>query len=87
MATDARATARRSALPEGAWPRLMRAPMAAAYLSISTSMFFAEVKARRLPQPKRIGGCVLWDRRDLDLVADQLPGGQPCDDVDWSDVE
>jgi predicted DNA-binding transcriptional regulator AlpA len=79
--------ARRYALPEGAWPRLMRAPMAAAYLSISLSMFFAEVKARRLPQPKRIGRCVLWDRRELDLAADLLPGGENIDNDHWSDVE
>ena len=84
IALPEKAERRPIAIPEGAWPRLMKAPRAAAYLDISPSHFLAEVKARRLPQPKHIGGCSLWDRRQLDLVADQLPGGEDCADDRWS---
>lgn len=84
---EAKAARRRSALPEGAWPRLMRAPRAAAYLDIAVNTFFAWVKAGQMPQPKRVGRIVLWDRHELDLAAAQLPGGDPCDDDVWDHVE
>ena len=61
----------RDALPD--WPRLMRAPLAARYLGIGETMLRTHG-----PQPKRLGGAVLYDRRDLDRWADAL-GGQPLD--------
>lgn len=61
----------RSDLP--GWPRLMREPMAAAYLSIGTTYLRA-----RGPAPKRFGTRRLYDRIDLDRWADRLDG-QPLD--------
>ena len=62
----------RQALPD--WPRLMRAPLAAAYLGIGETTLRTHG-----PTPKRLGGAVLYDIRDLDRWADAL-GGQPLDD-------
>lgn len=55
----------RGSLPD--WPRLMSEPLAARYLSIGTTTLRA-----RGPAPKRNGGRVLYDRRDLDRWADHL---------------
>jgi len=62
----------RAVLPD--WPRLMRAPLAAAYVGIGETTLRTHG-----PQPKRLGGAVLYDIRDLDRWADAL-GGQPLDD-------
>jgi hypothetical protein len=62
-------TIERERLPD--WPRLMREPMAAAYLSIGISTL-----RERGPTPKRDGRSRLYDRKDLDRWADAL-GGQP----------
>lgn len=49
-------------------PRLMPAGQAAHYLGISAS------KLRMLPiASKRLDGKRVWDRRDLDAYADDLP--------------
>lgn len=55
------------------WPRLMRESDAAAYLSIGTTLL------RDLLPPKKIRGRSVWDRRDLDRLADGLDG-QPLDE-------
>lgn len=55
------------------WPRLMSAPQAAAYLSLSETTI-----RENGPTPKRYGKRVLFDRRDLDRWADAL-GDQPLD--------
>lgn len=61
----------RITLPD--WPRLLSAPLAAAYLGIG------ETTLRDLKLPQRnIGKRVLYDRRDLDRHADAL-AGQPLD--------
>ena len=62
---------RRPVLPD--WPRLMAAPLAAAYLGVG-----ATTLREQGPQPKRLGARVLYDRRDLDRWADALDG-QPLD--------
>lgn len=66
----------RAQLPD--WPRLMGERMAADYLSIGTTQLRAKG-----PQPKKIGGRTLWDKRDLDRFADAL-AGQPLDSDDAS---
>jgi hypothetical protein len=57
------------------WPRLMNQRLAAAYLSIGTTLL------RDLLPPKKIRGRSVWDRRDLDRIADALEG-QPLDGQD-----
>lgn len=61
----------RVTLPD--WPRLMGIDMAASYVGIGKTML-----GLHGPQPKRIGGRVVYDRHDLDRWADAL-GGQPLD--------
>lgn len=56
-------------------PRAMRSEQAAAYLSISRSMFLQLVDEGSMPQPVRIKGAVTWDRRDLDAAYDDLKRG------------
>lgn len=62
---NAHAALAREALPD--WPRLMREPMAAAYLGISASTL-----RQHGPDPRHIGRAAVWDRRDLDRWADAL---------------
>jgi hypothetical protein len=57
-------------------PRLMSAPIAARYLSLSESTI-----REKGPTPKRYGKRVLWDRFDLDRWADSL-SEQPLDEKD-----
>ena len=59
----------RAALPD--WPRLMAAPLAAAYVGLSENTLRAVG-----PKPREIGRRRLYDRIDLDRWADRL-GGQP----------
>lgn len=60
---------------------LLPAPQAAAYIGVSVSML------RTLPIPRRVLGAKrLYDRRDLDAYADELPyegesEGNTCDQV------
>src|SRR6185436_18620119 len=49
-------------------PRAMRAEHAAAYLSMSRSMFLQLVEEGTMPPPVRIKGMVTWDRLDLDAA-------------------
>lgn len=67
-------------------PRGLRRLDAARYLSISPTTFDAWVATGRMPQPKRIGGVVLFDREAIDLAFDALGEsvGQPADaGDDW----
>lgn len=59
----------RLALPD--WPRLMAAPLAAAYIGLSETTLRAVG-----PKPREVGKRRLYDRIDLDRWADRL-GGQP----------
>jgi hypothetical protein len=49
--------------------------LAAAYISVSTTMFDTLVADGRMPPPKRINSRKMWDRHDLDRAFDALPGG------------
>jgi hypothetical protein len=72
---DPRATSpKRAHLPH--WPRLMKAPLAAAYLSIGTTT--PETLGIRR---KAVGKLRLYDRADLDRWAAALDR-QPLDDAD-----
>lgn len=53
-------------------PRGLRAERAAEYLDISLSKFRELVSAGRLPAPKRIDNCVIWDRHQLDRAMDEI---------------
>jgi predicted DNA-binding transcriptional regulator AlpA len=53
-------------------PRAMRAEQAAAYLSMSRSMFLKLVDEKVMPEPIKIRGMTTWDRFDLDAAYDDL---------------
>ena len=53
-------------------PRGMRAERAAAYLSISTSLFYKMVEDERMPPPVKVGAASIWDRVELDAAFDNL---------------
>jgi len=55
-------------------PRAMRAPQAAAYLSLSTSFFLELVDEGRLPNGKKLKGIVFWDRLELDEFVSNYQG-------------
>jgi predicted DNA-binding transcriptional regulator AlpA len=62
-------------------PRAMRAEQAAAYLSISTSLFYELVADETMPPPVKMKNrqVALWDRLELDAAFDNLkdqPGSE-----------
>lgn len=69
-------------------PRGLRAPDAAAYIGIGKSKFFEMVGDGRLPQPKKIDGCVVWDRFALDEAFSTLGNhegeDQSTDENPWN---
>jgi predicted DNA-binding transcriptional regulator AlpA len=52
--------------------RGLRRDAAAHYVGVSTTKFEQWINEGRMPPPKRIDGCVLWDVRALDLAFDTL---------------
>ena len=56
------------------WPRLLGAELAAGYVGWSRNGFLRRV-GETWPEPIRLGGKVLWDRKGLDEAVDRLVGG------------
>jgi predicted DNA-binding transcriptional regulator AlpA len=52
--------------------RGLRRPEAALYVGVSPSKFDELVKNGRMPKPKRLDSCVIWDVRELDLAFDAI---------------
>lgn len=66
--------------------RLLRREKAAAYLSVSPNTFDKLVKDGTAPKPKLLSSIKVWDRNDLDALADDLPHeGQSNDDFGWDE--
>ena len=62
------------------WPRLMDAGLACLYVGWSKTGFLGRV-GKTWPEPVRLGGKVLWDRKGLDEAVDRLAGsGEPLVD-------
>ncbi len=59
------------------WPRRLRAGFASAYVGVSKAKFLADVKGGQWPAPIHDGGCVLWDRHELDELIDRKSGRVP----------
>lgn len=68
-------------------PRLLRRERAAAYLDISIGSFDKLVREGALPAPKVLHSFKVWDRSDLDAMADALPyeGESSTCDASWDD--
>jgi predicted DNA-binding transcriptional regulator AlpA len=81
--------ARQIALPPTLAPRLIGRESAAAYLSVSPTIFDEMVKDGRMPRPKKLGERRLaWDVRAIDLAVDLLPvQGDDTAETTWSDVD
>jgi predicted DNA-binding transcriptional regulator AlpA len=63
-------------------PYAMKAERAAAYLDMSRSKFLELVEQGRLPQPKFIGGIVVWDRLALEAAFNEFPARSDSDSVE-----
>jgi predicted DNA-binding transcriptional regulator AlpA len=57
---------------------------AAHYVGVSPTKFDQLVKDKRMPRPIRIDGCVIWDKRKLDLAFDALVGDDNDDANPWN---
>lgn len=81
--------ARQTALPPTLPPRLIGREAAAAYLSVSSTIFDEMVRDGRMPRPKKLGERRLaWDVRAIDRAIDLLPvDGDDTDESTWSDVD
>jgi predicted DNA-binding transcriptional regulator AlpA len=81
--------ARQIALPPTLAPRLIGREAAAAYLSVSPTIFDEMVKDGRMPRPKKLGERRLaWDVRAIDLAVDVLPvQGDDTTETTWGDVD
>lgn len=53
-------------------PRLLRRPAAAAYMAVGETKFDELVADGRIPKPKRIDRCCVWERHELDNAIDVL---------------
>ena len=58
--------------------RGLRRAEAATYVGVSASKFDNLVDDRRMPSPRVLDGCMVWDVREIDDAFDALPRkGQP----------
>ena len=65
--------------------RGLRRGEAALFVGVSPTKFDQLVREGLMPQPIRVGGCVLWDIKRLDLAWDAL-GSEQVDDG-WLDFD
>lgn len=54
--------------------RGLKREQAAAYIGVSARLFDRMVADGTMPKPRRYGGRTIWDRHQLDLSFDALPG-------------
>jgi hypothetical protein len=73
-------------LPRSLPPRGLSRAEAAAYVGISPSLFDVMIKEGRMPGPKRINSRAVWDRFQLDLAFDALPGNDTSLVNPWDEV-
>ncbi len=67
-------TAAGSELRSKSQPRRgLRRVEAAIYVGISPTKFDEMVKDGRMPRPKRLDSCSVWDQRGLDMAFEALP--------------
>ena len=82
--------ARQKALPPTLAPRLINRDAAAAYVSISPTLFDRMVEDGRMPRPRLLGSKRrAWDVRELDAAIDRLPvqGEDATSDQTWGDID
>lgn len=80
--------ARQSTLPSSLAPRLIGREAAAAYVSVSPTMFDQMVRDGRMPLPRKLGERRLaWDVIQLDRAIDELPVAGEGSDRTWEDID
>lgn len=75
---------RLNVLPPSLPPRGLRREVAARYIGVSPSKFDEMVADGRMPKPKPIDRCKVWDRVALDLAFEALPSD--ADENPWDDA-
>jgi excisionase family DNA binding protein len=68
-------------------PKALSAGQAAAHLGISRSKFDELVKDGRMPQPRRVDGRRLWDRREVEECFEMLPRAGAPETEPWGQME
>jgi predicted DNA-binding transcriptional regulator AlpA len=65
----------------------LRRERAANYVGVSPSKFDDWVSRKIMPRPRRVDGCVLWLREELDAALFALPDGQTdAERSVWADL-
>jgi predicted DNA-binding transcriptional regulator AlpA len=75
------------ALPPNLPPRCLRREAAASYVGVSPNTFDDWISEGWMPEPRTIGGCKLWDRRQLDAALDALFERKPRSPWDDTNLE
>lgn len=76
-----------SALPPTVVPRLMQRLAAAAYVSVSATLFDEMVADGRMPKARQVSkGRIAWDVRELDAAVDELPTAGEATPDTWGDL-
>lgn len=71
----------------GPWPRGLRRPDAARYVGVGLTKFDQMVADGRMPKPKMVDDCVIWDRISLDDAFENLPAqAEKLDRGRWKGV-
>lgn len=71
----------------GPWPRGLRRADAARYIGVGLTKFDQMVADGRMPKPKLVDDCVIWDRVSLDDAFENLPAqAEKLDRGRWKTV-
>jgi len=70
----------------GYLPRGFRRKLAAKYVGVGLTKFDEMVSDGRMPMPRQVDGCRVWDRFELDQAFEELPHLLTKSDNPWDDV-
>lgn len=78
--------AKQTALPATCLPRLLTRLGAAAYVSVSATIFDEMVADGRMPKPRQVTQRrIAWDVRELDAAVDEMPPVGEAGADTWGD--
>lgn len=80
------ANKRTAALPTNLPPRGLSRREVAAYVGVSPTTFDRLVEDRVMPQPVRMYGRIIWDRKRVDAAFDAIDRAEDGDDVPWNQM-
>ncbi len=67
-------------------PRGLRREQAALYVGVGATKFDEMVRDGRMPSPKTVDACRIWDRQELDFAFDDLPSKETANPWDRGEV-